>query len=57
MNENNVYKTVGAYEGKEPYIFVSYAHANADVVTPILDQLHNAGYRFWFDEGIYSGDV
>lgn len=28
MNENNVYKTVGAYEGKEPYIFVSYALAN-----------------------------
>jgi 5'-deoxynucleotidase YfbR-like HD superfamily hydrolase len=46
-----------AYDGSKPYIFVSYAHANSNTVVPILEHLNNAGYRFWFDEGIYSGDM
>ena len=44
------------YEGPEPYIFVSYAHANKDKVYPIIKQLHEMGYRLWFDEGIEAGD-
>lgn len=41
-----------AYEGDEDYIFVSYAHKDADFVLPIIDNLHELGYRVWFDEGI-----
>jgi len=44
------------YEGEEPYIFVSYAHANAGRVYPIIKQLHEMGYRLWYDEGIEVGD-
>jgi len=44
------------YEGAEPYIFVSYAHANADRVYPIIGRLHGMGYRLWYDEGIEAGD-
>jgi len=44
------------YEGPEPYIFVSYAHANKDKVYPIIKQLHEKGYRLWWDEGIRGGD-
>lgn len=43
---------MNAYEGKDSYIFVSYAHKNADLVLPIIDSLYEAGYRIWFDEGI-----
>jgi len=44
------------YEGSEPYIFVSYAHANKDKVYPIIKRLHEMGYRLWYDEGIEPGD-
>jgi len=40
------------YEGAGPYIFVSYAHANADKVYPIIKRLHEMGYRMWYDRGI-----
>ncbi len=40
------------YEGNENYIFVSYAHKDAGFVLPIIENLHDLGYRIWFDEGI-----
>ncbi len=40
------------YEGNEKYIFVSYAHVDGDIVYPIIERLHDAGFRIWFDEGI-----
>ena len=40
------------YEGEDDYIFVSYAHKDSDFVLPIIDNLHDLGYRLWFDEGI-----
>jgi len=40
------------YEGAEPYIFVSYAHANADRVYPVIARLNWMGYRLWYDRGI-----
>ena len=43
------------YEGPEPYIFVSYAHANKDKVYPIIERLDKMGYRLWYDEGIQPG--
>lgn len=44
-----------AYEGREPYIFISYARVDADKVTPLLEALSSAGYRIWYDAGIQSG--
>lgn len=44
-----------AYEGKEPYIFISYSHKNTDVVLPVIKALQNSGYNVWFDIGIEAG--
>lgn len=44
-----------AYEGDRPYIFISYAHKDADTVLPIIDRLQKDGYRVWYDEGIVPG--
>lgn len=44
-----------AYEGKQPFIFVSYCHSDSAIVYPEIDQLHRFGFRIWFDEGIASG--
>lgn len=44
-----------AYKGNEPYIFVSYAHKNSDIVFEHIKKLHDAGFRIWYDEGIDPG--
>ncbi len=43
------------YEGKEPYIFVSYAHADSPAVMAVISHMHTRGYRIWYDEGIEVG--
>lgn len=43
------------YEGKDPYIFVSYAHKDSDRVLPLLEGLSARGYRVWYDAGIEAG--
>ena len=43
------------YKGAEPYIFISYAHKDAQRVWPIIDRLIRDGYRVWYDEGIDPG--
>ena len=44
-----------AYLGQEPYIFISYAHKDRDLVFPVLERLRANGYRFWYDGGIEVG--
>lgn len=44
-----------AYSGDEPYIFVSYAHADAATVYPLLIDLRDRGVNIWYDEGIEPG--
>lgn len=44
-----------AYRGGEPYVFVSYAHADAATVYPDLSFLKEAGFNIWYDEGISPG--
>ena len=41
-----------AYEGGEPYIFISYSHKDSDRVWPIIAELQKCGLRIWYDEGI-----
>jgi len=45
-----------AYAGDQPYVFVSYAHADGELVFREIKKLHQAGYRIWYDEGIEPGD-
>lgn len=44
-----------AYKGDEPYIFVSYAHEDTDIVYPEIKWLHDQGFNIWYDEGISPG--
>ena len=45
-----------AYEGKEPYVFVSYSHADRDRVEPIIAALKERMCRIWYDEGLTPGE-
>ena len=44
-----------AYDGKEPYIFISYAHKDSEKVLPIIQALQDRGFRVWYDEGLEVG--
>jgi adenylate cyclase len=46
-----------AYDGHDPYIFVCYAHEDADVVFPHVDWLRQHGVNIWYDEGISPGEL
>ena len=46
---------VPAYNGSEPYIFVSYAHKDSAEVYSTIEKLTSLGYRIWYDEGIKPG--
>lgn len=43
------------YSGKEPYIFISYAHRNEREVHRIIQRIQERGCRVWYDEGIDPG--
>ena len=45
-----------AYRGKEPYIFISYAHLDADMVFREIKGFNEQGYHVWYDEGISPGN-
>ena len=44
-----------AYNGTESYIFVCYAHKDADKVYSDIIELDNKGVHIWYDEGIKAG--
>ena len=43
------------YNGDQPYIFISYAHANSPAVMEVVQELHHRGFRIWYDDGIEVG--
>lgn len=43
------------YKGNEPYLFISYAHADEKAVGIVLANLEKNGVRFWYDDGIEAG--
>ncbi|MFX0043408.1 MAG: TIR domain-containing protein [Candidatus Hodarchaeota archaeon] len=45
-----------AYEGDEPFVFASYAHADKLEVYPIIDYLNKMNIKIWYDEGIAVSD-
>ena len=48
-------KQLKIYDGKEPYIFISYAHKDSEQVLPIIHRMQQSGYRVWMDLGIEVG--
>ncbi len=44
-----------AYEGKEPYIFVSYSHKDSQRVLPLIQGMIDQGFRVWYDKSIQIG--
>jgi TolB-like protein/Flp pilus assembly protein TadD len=50
-----VERPFSAYAGDQPYVFVSYAHDDAELVFPQLSWLHDQGINIWYDEGISPG--
>ena len=44
-----------AYSGDKPYIFISYAHKDANRIYPVIQALQNNGFRVWYDEGLEVG--
>jgi hypothetical protein len=55
FRDSGVDKPFTAYQGDEPYIFVSYAHEDSDVVFSEIQWLRNQGFNLWYDEGISPG--
>jgi serine/threonine-protein kinase len=43
-----------AYEGDEPYVFVSYAHEDDDLVYAEIRWLQDNDFNVWYDEGIHG---
>ena len=46
-----------AYTGDEPYIFISYKHADSDIVYPVIKQMHDLGFNLWYDAGLPHGKM
>ena len=44
-----------AYEGDEPYVFISYSHKNSEIVYKDLWRLIDQGIRVWYDQGLPAG--
>ena len=45
-----------AYEGEDPYLFISYSHQDAHFVYPEITQFRDAGYNIWYDEGVAASN-
>ena len=43
------------YEGKNPYLFISYSHRDSDKVIDTIRPIHDSMHRLWYDEGIPAG--
>ncbi|MGB5910993.1 MAG: toll/interleukin-1 receptor domain-containing protein [Promethearchaeia archaeon] len=54
MMEPEIEPPFDAYEGKQPYLFVSYSHEDKESVYPIIEDLHKKGVRIWYDDGIHA---
>ena len=45
-----------AYQGDDPYIFVSYSHRDSKEVLAEIERFQSMGYNIWYDEGFTLGD-
>ena len=56
MPSTTLHPPFEAYNGDEPFLFVSYAHKDSAEVFPELVALRGMGVRIWYDEGIDPGN-
>ena len=49
-------QSTGMYEGSDPYIFISYSHRDTASMIDVCSVLRKSGCRFWYDNGLSSGD-
>lgn len=49
-------KHLAPYEGDLPYVFISYSHLDIELRDELLAAFNKEGIRFWFDDGLHSGD-
>ena len=57
-NDNQGYileQPFDAYEGQEPFVFISYKHSDYKTVYPIIDKFHKLGINIWYDAGLPIG--
>ena len=47
---------VDMYEGKEPYVFISYSHKDQSDMWEVRAFLEQEHVRYWYDNGLHSGD-
>ena len=47
--------TLTPYMGDDPYVFISYSHAETETALEIVERLQKEGFRVWYDEGIEPG--
>ncbi len=47
---------LNSYEGDEPYIFVSYSHADTAAVYEVLKLLDREKFRYWYDDTMEIGE-
>ncbi|MCI8989047.1 MAG: hypothetical protein HFK05_04760 [Clostridia bacterium] len=46
-----------SYDGEEPYIFISYSHADTEKVYKILKIIDKEKYRFRYDDTMEIGKI
>ena len=56
MENNFIKMNLDSYEGSEPYIFISYSHADTEAVYSILKLIDREKYRFWYDDTMEIGE-
>lgn len=44
------------YSGSKPYIFISYAHKDSEVILEEIIQIKAMGFEIWYDERILPGN-
>ena len=58
-NDNNqneaIRRPFQAYAGTEPYMFISYAHKDAEIIFSEIKKFHDEGYNVWYDQGLTPG--
>ncbi len=57
ISDSNYYDMgLNSYEGDEPYIFVSYSHADTPRVREILKKIDREKFRYWYDDTMEIGE-
>lgn len=45
------------YEGKEPYVFISYCQQDMELCNSLVNELSARKIRVWFDNAVHIGDM